>query len=181
MDGSGNVYVTGQSIGSGTSNDYCTIKYNSSGVQQWIARYDGPGNSDDWAYSIAVDGSGNVYVTGQSTGSGPGEDYATIKYSQPIGIQPISSELPDEFMLSQNYPNPFNPNTIIRFQIANLSNSKIAIFNALGQEAATLVNEQLKPGSYEVDWNAANFPSGVYYYRLTAGDYSVTKKMILIK
>ena len=64
VDGSGNVYVTGVSEGSGTGDDYATIKYNSAGVQQWVQRYNGPGNGDDDAYSIAVDGQGNVFVTG---------------------------------------------------------------------------------------------------------------------
>jgi Beta-propeller repeat len=79
-DGSGNVYVTGQSLGSGTGFDYATIKYDSAGQQQWVARYNGPGNGEDDAVGIATDGSGNVYVTGQSMGSGTGFDYATIKY-----------------------------------------------------------------------------------------------------
>ncbi len=66
MDGSGNVYVTGFSMAVEHQNDYATIKYNSSGVQQWVARYNGPGNLSDKAISLAVDGSGNVYVTGCS-------------------------------------------------------------------------------------------------------------------
>lgn len=81
VDGLGNIYVTGKSIGSGTGFDYATVKYNSNGVQQWVARYDGPANSDDEARAIAVDGSGNVYVTGASTGLGTSHDYATIKYN----------------------------------------------------------------------------------------------------
>jgi len=86
VDGQGNVYVTGYSTGSGTSHDYTTIKYNSAGVQQWLARYNGPGNSYDEATAIAVDGQGNVYVTGWSYGSGTSCDYATIKYNS-VGVQ----------------------------------------------------------------------------------------------
>jgi uncharacterized delta-60 repeat protein len=81
VDGQGNVYVTGISVGSGTSFDYATIKYNSAGVQQWVARYNGLGNDVDMALSLAIDGQGNVYVTGYSYGSGTYEDYATIKYN----------------------------------------------------------------------------------------------------
>jgi len=83
VDDSGNVYVTGRSIGSGTGWDYATIKYCSSGETLWVRRYNGTGNSDDWAHALAVDDSGNVYVTGTIYGSGIFEawDYATIKYS----------------------------------------------------------------------------------------------------
>ena len=80
VDGGGNVYVTGQSAGSGTSDDYATIKYNSLGDTLWVRRYNGPGNGGDTATALAVDGSGNVYVTGYSKGLGS-TDYATIKYS----------------------------------------------------------------------------------------------------
>lgn len=81
IDNSGNVYVTGGSTGIGTSLDFTTIKYNNSGVQQWVARYNGPGNGDDEARSLKVDASGNVYVTGESVGAGTGSDYTTIKYN----------------------------------------------------------------------------------------------------
>jgi hypothetical protein len=83
IDRSGNVYVTGFSVGRGSYFDYATVKYDSAGVRQWVARYNGPGRSgDDEAQGIVVDGSGNVYVTGESQGSGTGYDYATIKYVQ---------------------------------------------------------------------------------------------------
>ncbi len=81
VDGSGNVYVTGLSYGSGTGEDYTTIKYYPNGDTAWVRRYNGPGNAGDDAHAIAVDGSGNVYVTGESFGSGSNYDYATIKYN----------------------------------------------------------------------------------------------------
>jgi uncharacterized delta-60 repeat protein len=81
LDRSGNVYVTGFSDGGGTGYDYATIKYNSRGQKEWVARYNGSGNDGDLAQAIAVDDSGNVYVTGFSAGSGTGLDYATIKYN----------------------------------------------------------------------------------------------------
>ena len=81
VDNTGNVYITGASIGNGTGDDYATIKYNSSGVQQWVSRYNGPGNDDDAAGSVAIDTLGNVYITGASYGNGTNLDYATIKYN----------------------------------------------------------------------------------------------------
>ncbi len=81
VDGSGNVYVTGYSQGSGTGYDYLTIKYNPAGAQEWLCRYDGPVQGDDFGFGIALDGPGNVYVTGFSAGSGSDNDYATVKYN----------------------------------------------------------------------------------------------------
>src|SRR3989304_2865673 len=80
IDGSGNVYVTGDSRISSADRDYATIKYASSGNELWVRRYNGPGNSIDWGNDLAIDSSGNVYVTGLSIGSGSSFDYATIKY-----------------------------------------------------------------------------------------------------
>ena len=181
VDNSGNIYVTGTSLGNGTSSDYTTIKYNSSGVQQWIQRYNGPGNGIDAANSIALDNSGNIYVTGQSMGIGTNSDFTTIKYSQLVSIVQTSNYIPFNYSIRQNYPNPFNPVTNINFDVREKGLVKLAVFNSIGQEIETLVNQQLSPGSYKVDWNAASHPSGVYYYKLTAGNFSETKKMILIK
>ena len=185
----GNVYVTGSSLGSVTGNDYATIKYNASGVQQWIQTYNGPGDSTDYSFTIAVDGSGNVYVAGQSCGVGAGYDYATIKYSQNIGIKRISSEVPEKYALYQNYPNPFNPSTKIKFQIPLSPLSErgaggfitLKIYDLLGREVATLVNEHIKSGIYEVTWDASAYSSGVYFYKIEAGSYIQTKKMMLLK
>jgi hypothetical protein len=106
--------------------------------------------------------------------------------SELVGIQPISSEIPEEFSLSQNYPNPFNPETKIKFEIPiskSETNSKteIRIYDISGKLIETLVKENLSPGTYEVTWSAANYSSGVYFYKLVSGNYVNTKKMILIK
>ena len=98
-------------------------------------------------------------------------------------------ELPKEFVLYQNYPNPFNPTTIIKYSIPTMVDAKIAsstivelkVYNILGKEVATLVNEKKPTGIYEVTWNAANMSSGVYFYQLKSGSYSETKKMILLR
>jgi hypothetical protein len=178
------IYVTGTSYGgSGVLSDYATLKYNNiGGIQQWVQRYNGPGNSDDVASSIALDNSGNIYITGYSQGSGTGYDYTTIKYSQNVGITPVSSEIPESFTLEQNYPNPFNPTTKIRFSLPAGSFAKIVVYDALGREAESLLSEQLNAGTYEAVWNGVNLPSGVYFYKfMTSSGYTETKKMMLVK
>ncbi|NOS84677.1 MAG: T9SS type A sorting domain-containing protein [Ignavibacteria bacterium] len=99
----------------------------------------------------------------------------------PIGINIISTEIPDKFALLPNYPNPFNPVTKIKFDIPNPAYTKIIIYDLSGRVVANLVNEQLKPGSYSVDWNGTGFASGVYFYSLVTDEYTETKRMVLIK
>ncbi len=89
--------------------------------------------------------------------------------------------MPTEFALYQNYPNPFNPETVIRFEIPVTSFVNLTIYNALGEKVATLINQQMDRGVYRWNFNASNYPSGVYIYRLNAGDQLFTKKMMLLK
>ncbi|MFI5145147.1 MAG: SBBP repeat-containing protein [Ignavibacteria bacterium] len=181
VDSMGNVYITGGSIGNGTGSDFATVKYNELGEQQWVQRYNGPSNGDDISYAIAVDPYGNVYVTGQSKGNGNFSELATIKYSQQIGVRKISSGIPSICELSQNYPNPFNPSTTINYQLPSAGNAKLIVYDILGREVATLVNEYQQPGKYQVTWDASNYSSGVYFYKLAAGDFTDTKRMMVIK
>jgi photosystem II stability/assembly factor-like uncharacterized protein len=98
-----------------------------------------------------------------------------------VSVQNISSEIPSSYSLQQNYPNPFNPTTNLKFQVKSSNVVKLVVFDILGKEVATLVNEKLAPGTYEATFDGSNLTSGVYFYRLTAGDFSETKKMIMIK
>lgn len=98
-----------------------------------------------------------------------------------IGIKNISSEVPKDFSLGQNYPNPFNPVTKIEIALKTESFVRLSVYNILGEEVQVLVNENLKAGNYEVDYNAVKLPSGVYFYRLAADGFSETKKMVLVK
>ncbi|MGA2668706.1 MAG: T9SS type A sorting domain-containing protein [Ignavibacteria bacterium] len=97
------------------------------------------------------------------------------------GINILSTKIPNSFSLSQNYPNPFNPKTIINFQLPIINNVKLIIYNVLGHEVAVLLNQQLQPGTYEVEWDATNFPSGMYFYKLTTDSFNESKRMMLIK
>ncbi|KAF0152738.1 MAG: Glycoside hydrolase starch-binding [Ignavibacteria bacterium] len=99
----------------------------------------------------------------------------------PTNIQELETGIPTKFSLDQNYPNPFNPTTKIKFAIPADENVSLKVFNVLGQEVATLVNKQLKAGSYSFDWNASNLSSGVYFYRIEAGSFNQTRKMLLLK
>ena len=105
------------------------------------------------------------------------------------GVNKIASDIPESFALFQNYPNPFNPTTKIKFSIP-LSRglperrgvfTRLIVYDLLGNEVATLVNENLNPGTYEVTWDASNFASGIYFYKLETENFSETKKLILLK
>ena len=102
-------------------------------------------------------------------------------FTEIIGIQKISELVPSSFSLSQNYPNPFNPKTKIKMEIAKLGNVKLIVYDILGREVAKLVNERLKPGTYEVTFNGSKYASGVYFYKLKTDNFSEIKKMFLIK
>ena len=102
-------------------------------------------------------------------------------YSDIIGIQNISTEVPSSFSLKQNYPNPFNPATNLEFEIADPGYVSLKIYDLLGKEVVTLVNEKLNPGTYRFEFEADNLTSGVYFYRLSSGDFTDTKRMMLVK
>jgi len=120
----------------------------------------------------------NLSSYGYGTYQIPGQIY---ELTLPVGIQNISTAVPDEFVLYQNYPNPFNPTTNIKYQIKNNSFVTLKVFDILGKEIATLVDEKLSAGTYSVDWNAGAYPSGVYFYKLQTENYSDVKKMMLTK
>ncbi len=99
----------------------------------------------------------------------------------PTSVNELNSNLPKISSLHQNYPNPFNPSTKIKFDIPKGSLVKLKIYDMLGREVATLVNEKLNPGTYEYEWNGINLPSGVYFYKLESENFIETKRMVLVK
>ncbi|RPI16845.1 MAG: T9SS C-terminal target domain-containing protein [Ignavibacteriae bacterium] len=190
-DDNGTLYVTFQNslssapkgfflvYGSGTTYSNPILVFEDS-----TASYSTRGSS-----SVAARGNGQVAIAFDPAGSRGGDVVSDIfmkrGFVTSVGIV-SSNETVHDFKLYDNYPNPFNPSTKIKFSVASnvkreMSNVKITVFDVIGREITTLVNEQLKPSTYEVEWNASDYPSGVYFYTLTTESFSETKKMILIK
>jgi hypothetical protein len=192
LDAAGNVYVTGKSQGAGDAADYATVKYNSAGVEQWAIRYHRPPDGIETPISVHVSSDEKVYISGNAILSGEPTAIITIKYSQsPSDIQELNSDTPVSYSIHQNYPNPFNPSTRIKFQIVEPGNVSLKVYDILGKEVATLINEQMSAGTYEATFNASGlasgisarggYASGVYFYRLQAGSFVETKKMLMLK
>ena len=134
-------------------------------------------------YAIDMDGDGDIDVLSASADD---DKIAWYRKDGVTGVESISNEIPTEFSLSQNYPNPFNPSTKIKFEIPGQARNDnmpvtLKIYDVLGNEVATLVNEEKPAGTYEVDFNAGKITSGVYFYKLTAGSFVQIKKMLLLK
>lgn len=133
----------------------------------------------------------NVYAGGAFTVAGAKQSYYFGRWNKPsAGDQPMALSTPSsdnlattprEFALEQNYPNPFNPSTQIRYQLPSQSFVSLKIFDILGREVATLVNEEKEPGTYSAVWNAKDAASGMYFYRLTAGAFTEVKKLMVLK
>lgn len=102
-------------------------------------------------------------------------------YSETIGVQNISSEIPSSFKLKQNYPNPFNPTTNIRFDVVKESYISLKVFDIRGELVETLVYEKLAPGTYQTSWNASQYASGVYFYKIIANGFVETNRMLYLK
>jgi photosystem II stability/assembly factor-like uncharacterized protein len=182
-------YNTGYAVGMSTNSGPVIIKTTNSGYN-WYSQYD---NTNVSLHSVVFVNENTGYTVGSFNNA---VILKTTNGGGSIGIQPISNEIPRDFSLSQNYPNPFNPVTRIRFSIPLSKEvsevdglpaagrgvlTKLLVFDVLGREVAFPVNEELKPGVYEIDFDALSLPSGVYYYRLASGSFSQTKKMVLLK
>jgi hypothetical protein len=131
--------------------------------------------------SVSVSGS-SVHVVWEDSRDGNYEIYyKRDPTGNPIGIRNISSEIPGDFSLGQNYPNPFNPTTKIKFDVARVGDVKIIVYDVMGREVQTLVDERLQPGTYEVTFDGSNLPSGIYFSQLKTENFIDTKKLILPK
>ena len=124
----------------------------------------------------------NTWADNRAGGTGYDIWANVLDWNNPVGVEDEETlEIPSAFSLSQNYPNPFNPSTKIRYSIPQSSNVVIKVFDVLGNEIATLVNEEKPVGIYEITWYAESLPSGIYFYRIQTGSFVETKKMVLMK
>jgi hypothetical protein len=108
-------------------------------------------------------------------------DMGVYESEYPVRVENYLSQIPKTYSLEQNFPNPFNPSTRIRYSVPQRSSVLIKIFDILGNEIETLINEEKQAGTYEITWYSEGLPSGIYFYRIKAGDFVRTKKMILVK
>jgi len=183
LDEAANVYVTGCSQTTGNALDYATLKYSSAGAQQWIITYDGSAGGSDQALALAVNAAGEIFVTGTSWDSLTNFDYATVHYHQQLsGVSQFpAGATPQEFALLQPFPNPFNPSTVASFELRVPSQVSLKVYDTTGRLVATLVDGLREEGAHEVTFDGAGLPSGIYVYRLTAGEFSSSGKMVLLK
>ena len=126
-----------------------------------------------------------VYEVNLAVANSFGSDTITktsyVVVTNTSGITQTGNEIPEKYFLGQNYPNPFNPVTRIEFKVSSFKFVKLTVFDILGKEVATLVNENLQPGTYQTNFDAGNLKSGIYFYKLSTSEFSDVKKMILLK
>ena len=132
-----------------------------------------PGDSIDVAFALAAGNSDADLDQAISN--------ARSKWTGITSFKDFGNELPGSFALGQNFPNPFNPETVVRYALPVAGNTVVTVYNSLGQKVATLVNEFKEAGNHQVSFNAANLPSGLYFYKLESGNFSAVKKMMLLK
>ncbi|MEO8513665.1 MAG: T9SS type A sorting domain-containing protein [Ignavibacteria bacterium] len=184
-DGTNGAYITWEDHRNAGNSDIYAQRIASNAAINWAAT----GYSictignDQLNPMIVSNGNSGAIVVWQDYRSGNNFDvYETgFNTSGFVAIENGGSIIPDEYSLSQNYPNPFNPSTKISYQLPNAGNVKISIYDALGQNVSVLVNKSQNAGNYSIEWNAGNLPSGVYIYKIEAGSFTDSKKMILVK
>ena len=121
------------------------------------------------------------FSAGTTSGASPKLTSNALTVGPSSGINLISSEIPEKYFLHPNYPNPFNPKTSINYDIRSAGFVSLKVYDAIGNEAAILVNERQGAGKYSVSFDAIGLPSGIYFYRLVTGSFVNTRKMVLVK
>lgn len=161
-----------------------TSKYEPDGTKLWdFIPQNWDASLEDIPVSIDVDFENNLYFIGDSSTQAAGKFVIMGKVDPNISgiVDEDKDYIIKEFKLSQNYPNPFNPTTKISYDLPKGSTVKLKVFNSIGKEIKTLVDERQNAGRYTIDFDGTDLASGVYYYSLTADNYREVKKMILLK
>jgi len=174
------LYAGGSFVTAGANNANSIAKWNGSG---WSALGNGITNFSGQGIVLSLTNYNNYLFAG---GEFTSPDYSWIASNLcetviPIGIEPGNITIPKTYYLSQNYPNPFNPSTRISFSLPEKSFVTLRVYDMLGREIAELVNNELNTGNHSINWNASAYPSGVYFYKIEAGTFVESKKMVLIK
>ncbi|MDQ6889205.1 MAG: SBBP repeat-containing protein [Bacteroidota bacterium] len=190
LDKNNNIYVTGYSTSTQTAADMVVIKYNNSGVQQWLQTFKGSTKfAWDASNAVAVDTSNNVYIAGYTTNAGGNTDYTVIKYTggSTGTSNKVAAPAYDEnaFLLYPNSPNPFRNQTNISFKIQSqnhdISDVKLWIEDASGKLLNVLIDKKVTNGTYQVQWNPQHVTPGVYYYKLRCNQQLKSGTMIMGK
>ncbi len=162
INNQGSVIITGSSMRNPANSDFATIEYSKTGTQEWVARY-----SNGFGYPNVIE---------------PEQTGVKLNSENITGSEiNLDKQIPAEFELSQNYPNPFNPTTKINYAIPKDATVEVRVFDILGKEVSTLLNEFKQAGNYSIEFDGANFKSGVYFYKFNSGNYTAVKKMMLVK
>lgn len=158
--------------------DILSIKFSPTGNILWKIDKNLLINQRVFGKDIVVDKNFNVTTIEWNIKN---DTFTVSNYSQVVNINQINDIIPESIELYQNYPNPFNGTTIIRFSVSKSDNLKLEIYDLQGRKIETLLNRKLNSGTYEIQYNSKNLSSGIYYYKITSGNISMTKKLVLIK
>ena len=167
-------------FGMGSGSSYIFRRNETAWTEQHKITASDGAEDDRFGDAVALSGEYAIVSAkhGDNSGSNRGSAYIYYNFTTDVEVEPTNAV---SFNLNQNFPNPFNPTTTIKYQIPEISFVTLKVYDVLGNEVAILVNDEKPTGTYELNWNAANLPSGVYFYRLQAGNFVDTKKMVLLK
>jgi hypothetical protein len=156
------------------------MKINDQGDTLWTSTYGGI--LEEWAVSIQQTTDGGYIVAGRTESFGAGgTDIYLVRIASESAVAPTSLSVPLRYSLHPNYPNPFNPSTRITYDLSNTSPVTLEVFDLLGRRVATLAKGVQPMGSYSIPFDGSILPSGLYFYRLQAGTFVQTQKMVLLK
>jgi hypothetical protein len=184
IDQYANIYVAGVSWNTTTYNDYITIMYDSAGVEQWVAQYDGY-DTLDYALAVAASNSGDVCVTGRSLGLTTYYDWATVKYFSPVAIQENTS-VRREHLLLEVHPNPARSLSTVRYTLPSAGVVSLAVYDISGRLVRNLVSGQQRSGDYSIAWsgqdaNDRNVTPGVYFCVLKTASDQISEKIVFLE